>query len=178
MAACRPNCRLYCLVADLDTARSVANDLWQTDVSARNLRVVTRRETPVAGLPEAPVGERTAIVEAAKRGLVIGSLAGAVTGLIAAVELPANFVFGCGLVLIGGVAGSALGAWVSAMMGIDRPHPEISQYQSAIDSGRVLVVVDVDREQLEPIEHLIRRSYPGARVGASRDMAASPPRPG
>lgn len=164
MAPRHRNSHLYCLVPDPDTARAVADDLRQTDVEPQDLRVVVRRETIVAGVPEAGFRESTAVIEAAKHGFVIGVVGGAVTGLVAAIEVSVSLSFACILVILGAVAGCSFGAWVSAMMGISRPHPDISQYQSAIDSGQVLMIIDVYRDQIGQIESLIRRCHPGATI--------------
>lgn len=164
MARFEDNCRLFCLVPEADTARAVVKDLSQANAGPEDVRVVARRETAIFGLQEASIRERTAIVEAAKRGLAIGSIGGAITGLVAAIELSVTLSFACGLVVVGSLAGSAFGAWVSAMMGIDRPHPVISAYQDAVDAGQVLMIIQDHREQLEQIKRLIRQQYPGAEI--------------
>lgn len=172
MASSDRNRRLYCLVSDLDTARAAANDLWQAGVGWHDVGVVTRREMLVADLPEAGIRERSAVVEAAKRGLVIGAAGGAITGLVAAIELPVDLMFAYALVLFGGVAGSAFGIWVSAMMSLDHPHREVRPYQHAIDAGRVLLIIHVHREQAGSIERLIRQRYPAATLSTAAGKAA------
>lgn len=174
MASCQPDCRLYCLVPDLDTARAIARDLSQACSEAPRLRVVVRRETLVVGLPEASVRERSGIVEAAKRGLFMGSIGGAITGLVAAIELPVTTLLACGLVVFGTVVGSLFGAWVCAMMGIEEPHSTIRPYQDAIEAGQVLIIANVDRDQVEHLEELIKRHHPAAGFSTSNDRTLPP----
>lgn len=168
MAPHHRNSRLFCLVPDLDTARAIARELSRTDLEAHHLRVVVRREMLVADLPVAGIREHSAILEAARRGIFMGSAGGAVTGLVAAIELPVNFSFACGLVIVGGIAGSAFGAWTAAMMGIEEPHSTIRPYQKAIESGQVLILIDVAKDQLEAVQKLIQDHHPDARTSVLR----------
>lgn len=162
MASRHRNYRLYCLVPNLDAARAVDKALSQANLKPYNLRVVVRREALVVGVAEASIRERTGILEAAKRGLVMGSIGGVITGLVAAIELPVNHVLAFGLIVFGTIIGSAFGAWASAMMGIEEPHSTIRPYQSAIESGQVLILVDAHDQQLEQIQCLIRHHHPDA----------------
>src|SRR5699024_1580362 len=174
MTSCASDYRLYCLLPDLVTAQAIASDLAQTSTKGHNLRVIVRREMLVTGLAEAGVRERSAIMQAAKRGLVIGSVGGAVTGLVAIIELPVHFLLGCGLIALGIVVGSLFGAWVCAMMGIEEPHSVIRPYQQAIEAGQVLTIINVDHDQLDAIEHIVRRHHPDAVFNTVRAATISP----
>lgn len=162
----RSNPRLFCLVANPDMARAVVKTLQQAQLEPPAVRVIARRETLLVDLPEASLRERSGIVEAAKRGVLMGSVGGVITGIVAAIELTVPTLFACALVVGGGIAGSAFGAWASAMMGIEEPHSTIRPYQQAIESGQVLVLVDVERDQVSAIKNLIRRQHPAARIDA------------
>ncbi|HLQ85290.1 MAG TPA: hypothetical protein VK110_03985 [Salinisphaeraceae bacterium] len=164
------NCRLYCLVPNLDAARAVRRTLGQADGAARTLRVVARRETLVPDLPLAGLRERSAIVEAARRGLIMGSIGGLISGLVAAYELPVSFLIRCALVPFGILAGSAFGAFASAMMGIEEPHSTIRPYQEAIEAGQVLILLDVSDAQTRQIKDMIRQNHADTIVDIKRDM--------
>lgn len=161
--------RLYCLVPDLDAARAVAQELSCADVEPFRLRVIVRRETPVVGLPEASLRERAALVQAARRGLMMGGMGGAIAGLVAAFEIAAHLVLAFVLVPLAGLAGAVVGAWICSMMGVGRPHPEVSAYQKAIDAGYVLILIHTRHERLETMQRLIKRQHPGARFSRAGD---------
>src|SRR5699024_5557947 len=146
MSARHVNTRLYCLVEDLEMARAVVNTLRQARLEPPAVRVIARRETLLIDLPEASLRERSGIIEAARRGLCMGSVGGLITGIVAAIELSVPTLLACALVVGGAIAGSAFGAWASAMMGIEEPHSTIRPYQQAIESGRILVLIDVERD--------------------------------
>lgn len=173
MTAPHHNLHLYCLVPDTDAARAVASDLSSSGLDALNLRVIAPRETLLVDLPEAGLRERSGILEAARRGVAMGSVAGTITGIVAAIELSVTVPIACGLVLFGCIGGSAFGAWASAMMGIEEPHSTIRPYQNAIESGQILIIIDATPQQRAQIEALIKQRVPAARVDSGNDNSSS-----
>ena len=60
--------------------------------------------------------------------------------------------------------GVGFGAWMWSMFGVGLRHSRIDQYQSAIKSGQLLMMIDVPRDRVEEIEGLATGHHPAAEL--------------
>lgn len=154
--------RLYFLVDDEPEARSITELLRENGIDDDHLMAIADRENyPLENLPEGGITDRKDIVPAAGRGFAVGGGTGLLAGL-AAMAVP-----GLNVVLAGGAmvatltaAGAAVGTWASTLIGIGVPHHDLRPFEEALDAGRILLLVDVEAEQVEPIQALIREQRP------------------
>lgn len=153
--------RIYFLVPNLDITRKIVDELRLERVEDRHIHVLAKRDTPLDDLPEATVMEKTDFLPALEQGLALGGATGLLAGLVA-VALPTGLVLGGGAVLGIALAGAGIGGWLSSMVGISVGNRRIAQFQEAIEGGKVMVMVDVPRDQVEAFEAIIKKHHPEA----------------
>ena len=68
-------------------------------------------------------------------------------------------VIGGGALLAMGLAGAGMGAWLGGMIGMDVENTHIRQFESAIQAGQILMLIDVPKDRVESIQELIRKHH-------------------
>ena len=76
--------------------------------------------------------------------------------------LPGGLILGGGALLATALAGAGIGAWASSLIGVSVENRRIQEYESAIENGEILMMVDVPKNQVETIEELVRMHHPEA----------------
>lgn len=154
--------RLYFLVDDEIEARSITDLLREHGIDDDHLMAIADRENyPLEGMPEGGITDRTDILPAAGRGFAVGGGTGLLAGL-AAMSVP-----GLNVILAGGAmvaaltgAGAAVGTWAATLIGIGVPHHDLQPFEEALEAGRILLLVDVEADQVEPTQALINKQRP------------------
>ncbi|MDN5869742.1 MAG: DUF1269 domain-containing protein [Nitrococcus sp.] len=157
--------RLYFLLPNVETTRGVVHELLLNHVEERYIHVVAREGTPLEELPEASLGQKSDVLPAAEKGMVVGGATGAIAGLAAA-AIPAAGVVAAGaaLVFMTTAGGAGLGAWASSMIGISADSSRLKKFHEALEAGEILVLVDVTKGRVDEIEELIRKHHPKADI--------------
>jgi hypothetical protein len=108
-------------------------------------------------------------------GAGLGGVTGTLAGLVA-IAVPGAAVVSAGAVVVAtALAGSAVGAWLSSMIGVDVDSRRLKPFEQAIESGQLLMMVDVPPERVHEIESLVARAAPAARAqGVETDIPAFP----
>ncbi len=153
--------RIYFLLPDLETTRTIVDELLLARVEERQIHVLARRDTPLPDLPEATFLQKTDFVPALEQGLAVGGATGMLASLVA-VALPTGLVLGGGAVLAMSLFGAGVGAWCSSMIGAGIGSRRLKDFEKAIEAGEILMMVDVRRDRVEEIEGLIRKHHPDA----------------
>jgi uncharacterized membrane protein len=65
-------------------------------------------------------------------------------------------------VLIGMIVGGLLGAWMASMAAAAVPNSRLKQFQSEIEGGRVLLIVDVPSSRVERVTDAVVSRHPEA----------------
>ncbi|HEX9179379.1 MAG TPA: DUF1269 domain-containing protein [Burkholderiales bacterium] len=157
--------RLYFLLPDLLSARALLDELLLARIEERHIKFLARRGTLPKELPEATVWEKTDVVHGAQLGMVIGGIAGAIAGTLAVLFPPEGVTLQLVTVLVSALIGTGLGAWVSSMAAAAVPNSKLKQFHSAVDAGKVLLMVDVPYQRLSDIRDLVLRRHPEATGG-------------
>lgn len=157
--------RLYFIVPDPTLAHRVVDELLLARVEARHMHVIAREGVPLGDLPTANLLQRSDLKEAVGHGLTVGGALGALVGLIIINASPAGEGFGGGLVAAMALAGAGFGAWMSSMIGVSVRNRELRKFDSAIEHGELLMMVDVPKEQVEDIQQRVRSHHPGVEFG-------------
>jgi len=152
--------RLYFLLPDVDTARRVVDELLLSRIEERHIHVLAKEGTELQDLPEATLFQKSDFIHAVERGLALGGGTGAVAG-IAAIGIP-GMVLGGGAILGIALAGAGMGAWLSGMIGMDVSNSRLDEFESAINAGSVLMMVDVRKEQVERVSQSVKAHHPEA----------------
>ncbi len=150
--------RLYFLLPDLETTHKVVDELLLARVEERHIHVIAREGVPLGDLPQASLVQKSDFVPAMERGIALGGATGVLAGL-AALAMPGVVVAG-GALLAMGLLGAGMGAWLGGMIGLDVENTRIKQFESAIQAGEILVLVDVPKDRVEEIQNLVRKHHP------------------
>lgn len=151
--------RLYLVFDNADHTRSAVNQLLVKRVELRNLHVVTNERQSVEGLPEASIFQKNDI----RHSLIIGALIGALMGLGAAIAFHYALYMPYGpIAALITLIGAVFGAWAASMIGMTTPNVDLKPYQAAIDSGKYLLIADVQKERVDEISELMHRLHPEA----------------
>ena len=135
---------------DLDTAQAVMNAARSVGVHDDDILLVARSDIELEESPNELKAADTDLRPAALRGAGYGGAAGLLAGLAAIVITP------IGLTLAGAaaaaVAGALVGSWASALVGSSLPDPIRRKFDAEIQEGRILVVLDGDKDFLDRTE--------------------------
>ena len=159
--------RLYFMVPDLDTAKTVVDELLLKRVDEHHIHVVAKEGTPMGDLPEANLLQKSDFIPAMERGLAVGGITGVLAGIAAVTFPPAGLILGGGAILGTSLAGAGIGAWISGMIGMDVPNSQIEKFEDAIEKGEVLMMVDIPKTRVEEIEALVQQHHPDADMGGT-----------
>ena len=167
--------RIYFLLPSVASARAIVDELLLARVEERHIHIVAREDTPLEDLPEAGVAQRSDLIPAIEKGLAAGGLTGLLAGALAVTFPPAGLVLGGGAVLGMAAFGAGFGAWMASMVGIGLPSGRLEKFESAIQAGELLMMIDVPRARVEEIEAVVRRHHPEAELeGVEPDMPLFP----
>lgn len=156
--------RIYFLVPDIETAKTVTDELLLARIEERHIHVVAKEGTELGDLPKASLLQTSDVIPAVERGLAVGGATGILAGLAAVTFPPAGVVLGGGAVLATTLIGSGVGAWISSMIGVDVKNTQIEKFEDAIEKGSVLFLVDVPKKRVEQIEEMVKKHHPDANV--------------
>ncbi len=121
--------RLHFLVPDVPTAKLVVDRLRLAHIPDTAIHVIAREGTPLADLPEAGITQRTDLVPALERGAALGGATGILGGLLA-VAVPGGAVVAAATLLPAlALGGSAAGAWIGAMVGVNTKSDQVKAYE-------------------------------------------------
>jgi len=155
--------RIYWLMPSLASARWAMHDLLDAGVESARIHFAAAEGADLADLHEANIWQTSDVVRAAKNGLLIGCALGAFVGLVAAALFPLvdddiTWEMSAILALLGGL----MGAWSASMVGISIPSQRLQRFAGALAAGQILLMVDLPRERVRPVEALLAAKHPEA----------------
>jgi hypothetical protein len=156
--------RILYLIPDLASARRMMDDLLLARVEERHIHFLAKRGTPMDGLHEASIAQKSDLVHGAQMGLMLGALLGCALGGVVVYTLNGNGADGMRIVtvLAATILGALFGAWVSSMVGSAVPNSRIKQFEQAIADGKILLMVDVPETRVEEIRERLHAIHPEA----------------
>ncbi len=158
------NRRIYFLIPDVKTARTIVDELLLARIEWRHIHVLARQGIELEDLPEATLAQKSDLLPALARGAAAGGVSGMLAGLVAMAFPPAGLTIAGGAVVAMTLAGAGFGSWMSTMIGVDVPNTRIKQFQHAVEHGQLLMMVDVPAPRVEEIESLVKRHHQEADV--------------
>ena len=141
-------------VRDLSTAQDAVRVAREAGLSTDNISLIARQDIELDSIPDRYKDASTDFMPAALRGAATGGAAGLLAGLVAVVFPPRGVTLAGAALLTAG--GAAVGTWVSALVGSTVQDPVRRKFEEEIDSGRILVVLDAEDEQLVAAETALR----------------------
>ncbi|ALN63992.1 hypothetical protein GLA29479_3130 [Lysobacter antibioticus] len=147
---------------DLATAQAAMDAAREAGVHDDDILLIARSDIELKSIPNDRKEADTDLMSAALRGAGYGGATGLLAGLLAVVISP------IGLTIAGAaaatVAGAMVGCWASALMGSALPDPIRRKFDAHIQQGRILVVIDGDRDLLLQAEARVLRNAIGAEL--------------
>lgn len=154
--------RMYVTLPDLASARRIADDLLLARIEDRHMHFLARRGTDLGPLHEASYLDKTDAVHGAFTGLVLGGVVGMIVGLFLVYNPPGRMSVELVAVLVAAMVGAGLGMWVASMVGLQVPNSRLRAFAAAIESGQILLMLDVPANRFEEVREIIRRTHPEA----------------
>jgi hypothetical protein len=156
--------RIYFLIPSVASAKAIVDELLLARIEERHIHIVAREGTQLGALPDAGLAQRSDLIPAIEKGVAAGGLTGLLAGALAVIFPPAGLVLGGGAVLGLTAFGAGFGAWMASMVGVDLPSSRLKKFESAIQAGELLMMVDVPHQRIEDTEAVVRRHHPEAEL--------------
>lgn len=159
--------RIYFLSPNIHSTKSIVAELKHSEISDDHIYVVGKDHMGLqdAHMHEAGLFQTTDVLHALERGAAVGASIGFLSGL-GIMVFPTGLIIGGGAVLAMGLVGTGLGAWISTMIGISEPNPDIEKYERGIDAGELLIIVDINQADEERTREQILKHHPEASIEA------------
>ena len=154
--------RLYFLLPNVARAGQVVDELLLARIDDHHIHVLAKEGTPLGSLPKAGIFQRSDFVHGVEVGLSLGGITGVLVGLLAIAFPPGGMQLGGWTLLVCALAGALIGAWLAGMIGTDIPNSQLKEFQSAVDNGQVLMMVDVPKDKVQSVTDMIKRHHPEA----------------
>lgn len=114
-----------------------------------NLSLIARANIELDAIPDHRKDAATDFMPAALRGAAAGGGAGLLAGLLAIAFPPLGVTLAGAAMLT--VGGTLVGTWVSALVGSSVPDPIRRTFESEIEAGKILLVVDAENDAHLPV---------------------------
>ncbi len=142
--------------SDLTAARVAMAAAQEAGIDDRDISLVAREDIELERIPDHLMQGRNDFYPAALRGGACGGGTGLLLGLIA-VAVPPLGVTLAGAAAIT-VAGAVFGSWIGELVGFEVPDVVSRKFKDEIAAGRILVVIDANKEQLALAEPAVART--------------------
>jgi hypothetical protein len=154
--------RLYFTVPDTRGARQIRDELLLARIGDEHIHVMARDGVSLDGLHEASILQKSDFVHGAETGLAVGGGIGIIAGLVAVFFPPAGMDLQLVTILLTALIGAVFGAWVASMVASSIPNSRLKAFESAINAGHVLMMVDAPSGRVDEIRKLIATRHPEA----------------
>lgn len=154
--------RLYVMLPDVAAARQLADTLLLARIDDRHMHFLARRDMSLAPLHEAGIWQKTDLRHAGFLGAGLGLLGGALLGVFLKVTPIAGLEIGVGTLMVCTLLGGLLGAWGATLVGASAPSVKLRQFETELEAGKVLLMVDVPVRRVAPVQQLLAAHCPRA----------------
>lgn len=131
---------------DLAAAELAIGALRDAGVPDRDISLVARHDIESLQIDDDRQETNDDFSGGGLRGILTGGGSGLLVGLVAIAIPPLGITVAGAAAMV--LAGAAVGGWVGMLTGTAEPSPVRRKFESEIDAGRVLVVVDGDETAL------------------------------
>lgn len=158
------NKRIYSMDT-ISAVKSTVAALIAADIPKDDIALIARSDIEMEKIPDKYQDASTDFTAAALKGALSGGAVGLIGGLIAMVVPP----LGISIAGAAGIAaiGAMTGTWTGAMVGSSITDPVRRQFESEIEAGRILIVVDTSEDAEDTIDRVMQKA--GATAMALED---------
>jgi hypothetical protein len=153
---------MYVTLPDVPSARALANDLLLARIEDKHMHFLARRGTDLGELHEASYLQKTDTIHGAFVGFVTGGLMGVLVGSLLINFPPQGVSLQLVAVLIAAIVGAGLGTWVASMVGLQVPNSRLKGFESELQDGKILLMLDVPVGRYDELRTIIARAHPEA----------------
>lgn len=157
--------RLYFMLPDVPSARVLLDALLLARVGERQMHFYAKEGTLLPDMPEASFVQKTDLVHGLESGMVIGGGAGLLGGVLLVLFPPEGLQLQMIAILVTAIGGAMFGAWASGMAAAAIPNSRLKSFEKEIESGQVLLMLDVPLGRVMEMENLVAEHYPSVRFG-------------
>lgn len=154
--------RLYFLLPDVKSAKTIFKKLLLARIDDQHIYFLAKEGVALSDLPEATMLQKSDEIHGLGVGLVVGGATGALAGVVAMMFPPSGLAMGLGVILAMSLIGAIVGVWASGMIASDVPNTRLAKFAKEIERGKILMMVDVRKQQIEDITDMIREQHPDA----------------
>jgi len=160
--------RLYFMLPSTESCKTLVAELRQAGIPERHLHVVASLAVRLDDLPAAGLWQTSELAHGIERGIALGGTAGLLGGILVLAFPPAGVVVG-GAELVAAVTagGAGLGALALGLISKDVHSKVLAGFERDIARGRVLLIVDVPKAEVEGWKQLILEHHPEAQIGVT-----------
>ena len=167
--------RLYYVLPDIPSARSMLDELLLARIEERHIRFLAREGSLPDDMPGCSFMLKTDLVHGAQLGILIGGIVGFVAGIVLVLMPPAGLTMQTATILLMALGGALFGAWASGMNGCAIPNKRLEQFTDRVQQGQVLMIVDVPVRRVREIEAMIAERHPDFNFGGEEPPAVAFP---
>jgi hypothetical protein len=157
--------RLYFMLPDVRSARSLLDKLLLARIEERHMHFCARDGALLSDMPEANFLQKTDIVQGAELGMLVGGCAGMFAGMLLVWFPPDGLHIQSIAILVAALGGALFGAWASGMAAAAAPSSRLKSFADGIEHGQVLLMLDVPFRRIDEIENLVLQRHPDAKFG-------------
>ena len=154
--------RLYFLLPDVKRAQSTMRHLLLARIEERHVHVLAKDETDIKDLPPATLGQKSDFYHAMALGIIVGGVTGIAGGLTVYAFPPEGLNVTLSVVALFAMLGSIFGIWTSGLIGTDVPNTQLARFRRPIARGKILMMVDVQRDKVAEIRSIMKKQHPEA----------------
>lgn len=155
--------RLCFISPDVEHTRRVVDDLRENGVPEKHIYVLAKEGIDLEDLPDSGP-ESDDFLYAYERGVAFGGAGGLLAGLFALTVPASGLVIGGGTVLLFGLYGAGLGGLLTGLSGASYPSSRLEHFEEQIEQGKLLIMADVPKDEVEHYERLIKAIDPETEV--------------
>jgi hypothetical protein len=160
--------RIYFLVPDLKTTRSISQELEHTGIQHKHIHVLgsTPDQLDKAHLHSASVLQTTGLLPTLKKGLLFGLLIALIIfGLLYWLLPPEISINALGIAAVF-VFGTGFGIWASGMIGLSTKDPVLEKNKDYVSSGHFILIADIPVDREHELTAKVIRHHPGTKVAS------------
>lgn len=157
--------RLYFMLPDVPSARTLLDALLLARIEERYMHFYAKEGTLLPDMPEASFVQKTDLVHGVENGVLIGAGAGLLGGVMLVMFPPEGIHLQMIAILAAAFGGAFFGAWASGMVAAAIPNSRLKAFEPEIERGKVLLIIDVPHRRVREIEELVAQRHPSVKFG-------------
>jgi len=152
--------RIYFLAPNIEVTEKIVKELRVKKIKDQHIHILAKRGTPLEDILEAGVSIKTDFIPALERGIALGGTTGMLAGVVGLSF--SGFVIAGGALLGAIFAGATIGALTGGLSGMNSSNTRYKKFEEAIEQGRLLVLLDIPKNQIDEIIKAITKHHPDA----------------